>query len=110
MSRARRAVGDVGDTPGAIEALAVGAAVASAAGVVDVEHGETAARVELHTQLEAGIAHGGGAAVREHEGRRGGLARAPALRIARRVVDAVDDLAVRTAELAHLAPAQEARI
>ena len=110
MPRARRAIGDVGDAPGAVEALAVGAAVAGAAGVVDVEHGEAAAGVELDAHLQAGVGHGRGAAVHEDERRRSGPCRTPVRGALRRVVDAVHRLPVGAAELAHLALADEARL
>ena len=70
MAGSGGAVGDVGNAPGAIEPLAVGTPIAGAAGIIHVEHGEAAARIELNARLEAGVRHGGRAAVREDEGGR----------------------------------------
>ena len=101
------AIGDIGDAPLAVEALAVGAAVAGAARVVDVEHGKATARIELHARLQARVRHARGPAMRQHQGRRGGTLRSAMVRVHRRVVDAVHRLPLRVLEREHLATADE---
>mgnify|MGYP003694200065 CR=1 FL=1 len=82
-------IGHVGDAPGRIEPLAVGAAEARAARVVDVEHGKTATGKELGAQLQAGVGHAGGTAMYEQEGRRQGTGRPPMRRVAGGIVEAI---------------------
>ena len=54
-----QAIGNVQDAPLAGQALAVGAAVTSRAGVVDLHHPEPAAGEELDPQVQAGLGVGG---------------------------------------------------
>ena len=102
-----RAIGDIGDAPLPVEALAIGAAIAGAAPIVDVEHREATARIKLHAQLQAGVGHAGGPTMRQDQGGRQGAPRSAIIRVHGRIVDAVDRLPLSVLECEHLATADE---
>ena len=92
-------VGHVDDAPGIAEAIAVLAAVAGAAAVVHVAHGEAARGPELRRQPELGSRGRGGAAVNEHQEWRCFARWAAEIAVRGRIVKGVGRLAVGGGEL-----------
>ena len=70
-----------------------GAAVAAAAAVVHVHHGEAARGPELHLRIEHRVGGGGRTAVAQHQQRRRSAGRRAEARVGRRVVKGVHGLA-----------------
>ena len=92
------AVVDVHDAPSAFEGLAELASVAGASAVVDVDHGDAAAREQLDLEVERVVRVGGGAAVRKHDERRQLTVRSGHVRVRGPVEERVGDAAARTRE------------
>ena len=87
---------DIGDAPAAVEQLAVGAAVAAAAGVVDVDDREAPGGPELPLQRERRMGRARRAAVADDEQRRPLARRAGPGTVCRRSPIAVPRMPVST--------------
>ena len=80
-------IAHVHDAPLAVQPLAIGAAIAGAAAVVHVDHGEAAGRPELHFWVEHRVGGAGRTAVAQHEQRRYRAGRRAEAAIGGRIVE-----------------------
>jgi len=93
-ARAVHAILDVGDAPGAVQPLAIGASETRRAAVVHIEHGDAAAGPVLDFQVQRRAAHRRRPAVAHGQQRRARVVRRIDVVVARRIEERVRRLAV----------------
>jgi hypothetical protein len=105
-----QAIGDVKQAPLAGQALAVGAAVAGRAGVVDLHHPEPSAGEELGAQVQAGLGVGGRPRMGLHQQRRPHIRRSGDLRVGGWVIEPMSRLAIPGRKLHRLGQRDPGRV
>ncbi len=98
MARRVDRIVDIDHAPLAVQSLPIGAAIAAAAAVVDVDHREAAARPVLDQQFQRGIGRIGRAAVTGYEQRRPGAFGSLEIRVHRRIEKRMREVAAFSRE------------